>query len=706
MLAALLLAVVTAACTDDKTESQVTLHYMDIGDIGPSMHYTSEAPTFKGATPSEFAVEAVKLDGEMYADNDACFTINAATGSIIIANTVNLLPGMYSLSISCMAGGQRNFFADIVKVKMLSATPLEVEVTPAVLEIAYDGAKTSKLTSQITPKDEAVTISSYELVQAEGKEYFTVSKTGKIGINAAYKDEILPGVYTPGLKLASLAGSAVYENTFTIKITSKPLEVAYKPVQGRSEYALAFTSPVPTVKGSIEDGLQWAIADVEPQTDKFTIDPATGVISLAADNGLAIDDVYTFDLTVANTYGSTDFSAAYAIKIVAFITPIDPAKFAYEAAEAVEACAFTVAKKADFVGDEVTFELGTLPAALMGQLTIDDETGEVSAVKGNTIPVGDYQIPVIATNTKGTATATLALKVKANPNMFHKFGYGNNLGLDAESNADQFRYEPTVGKDLKVTIPVGYNDFNGRSVKFELAAIHNNPIRTPLSTNFTIDDAGTVSILFRNDRDGQIGVFSVTATIGEGETAVSRKTIVFIKVSPDIDKGIIYTPFVFRVNPRTGGQSVAPTFAPGVDRSKVFISLKRNVFYYNIDGPATHINGQLAAGASTLFVYKMWGNYFAPAAVNAGSREPFTYYTMTDSSPAANLSSKLGYIDPSNDFKVVVNPNKWVDADNKAANGVFIFQAPYSTTGDYSAIDASGTKSFTYPVAVWFDEKF
>jgi len=36
---------------------------------------------------------------------------------------------------------------------------------------------------------------------------------------------------------------------------------------------------------------------------------------------------------------------------------------------------------------------------------------------------------------------------------------------------------------------------------------------------------------------------------------------------------------------------------------------------------------------------------------------------------------------------------------------VLIFQAPYTTTGTFADLDASGTKNFIY-MAVWFDENF
>lgn len=163
---------------------------------------------------------------------------------------------------------------------------------------------------------------------------------------------------------------------------------------------------------------------------------------------------------------------------------------------------------------------------------------------------------------------------------------------------------------------------------------------------------------------------------------------------------MVYKPLVFRVNPRTGGYSEAPTI--DADKSNFMISLKRNIFYYNLNGPSSHVSGQLNA-TSTTFIYRMWGSYFG-STVNAGSREPMSYYELTSGSVAANLTAKIGYIDCGTDFKMYIPANKWM-LDGAYANGVLIFQAPYTTTGTFADLDASGTKNFIY-MAVWFDENF
>jgi hypothetical protein len=295
----------------------------------------------------------------------------------------------------------------------------------------------------------------------------------------------------------------------------------------------------------------------------------------------------------------------------------------------------------------------------------------------------------------------LTLTVIQNPNMFTTFSYGNNLGLDWKTNADQhvFDMQGDAKGDTTVDIPVAQEDFAGREVTFKMTYVHNNPFRTAAAKSYVTDD-GTLHLTFRNDRAGQIGVIKVDATIGTGETAITRSTYLFTKTQTAVDKVVVYKPLVFRVNPRTGGYSEAPTI--DADKSNFMISLKRNIFYYNLNGPSSHVSGQLNA-TSTTFIYRMWGSYFG-STVNAGSREPMSYYELTSGSVAANLTAKIGYIDCGTDFKMYIPANKWM-LDGAYANGVLIFQAPYTTTGTFADLDASGTKNFIY-MAVWFDENF
>lgn len=81
----------------------------------------------------------------------------------------------------------------------------------------------------------------------------------------------------------------------------------------------------------------------------------------------------------------------------------------------------------------------------------------------------------------------------------------------------------------------------------------------------------------------------VKATTGKGTAGeITIKTPVFIHCSGAVAGVTVnYTPFVFQVNPRTGGSSVAPTIT-GTDLSTFIADYRRTFNYYNINGPAEH----------------------------------------------------------------------------------------------------------------------
>lgn len=703
-----------AACSDDDTESAVTLHYQQVGDIGPGMPYRGEAPTFRGAMPSEFAIESITLDGVHFTDDKPCFTLNPSDGALNIAESEELSLGTYRFTISCLAGSSRLVFADILTVRMVAATPERIVVTPALVEVDYDAERISWGSARVEAADEAVSFNAYALVQEKGREYFAISQEGVISVNVKYEGEIPPGIYKPTLRLTTKAGSADYEDALTIKVNSRPLGITYERNPGTAEVEEVFASDVPVLKGSTDE-VHYAILSVAPSTDQFSIDPSTGVISLPEGHTLEANTSYEFSLAVSNKYSKGEAVAlrgVYTVDIVPYIAPIDPAKFSYPASTMTEFCLFEVEKNAGFVGDVVTFTLGELPEALQGRVEIDKQTGKIVIARGNDVPIGQYTIPVIASNPKSDPAnpivANLALSVEANPNMFHKFGYGNNLGLPAEEHFDQFRWDGTgSGNDDKV-IPLaeGYNDFGDRTPSFKFEVINDWALRNATNTtqNF-VDENGDLHLRMRGDRWGQVGYVRVTATLGEGETAVSRSTIVFVMLRNPAKSGQIeYTPFVHRINSRKGGYTgIRPTFGAGVDPSQVMMSWRQNCFFY--EGLGTDENpygGKLEAAGNDRTIYKIWGSYENNGIANPASRLPFCWYDANGAKDATNMARKLGYFDPDNGNQVYIAPNKWL-VDGAPVNGILTFQASYSVTANPEDL---GKTNNLIGVAVWMDENF
>lgn len=689
-----LCAVVLAACEDDDTKSgDLQLFYPTVVDIGPSMNFVSGTPTYYGPAPSNFSIAGITLDDKAFTSE--CFSIGADTGMVSISNTDALDPGTYKLTIACQAGGGAYRFENIFVVRMVSATPEAIEVSEPTLVIPYAELETTEASVTVAPVGESVSILNYSLVQAEGFEYFTISKDGVVTYNAEFTGEVMPGSYPLPVKIETYAGSATYENLLTARITSEPLEVRYPSASGRMEYNMAFQGSTPSLKGS-PDEVVWAIKQVIPAegtdpTDKIKIDPATGVVSVDAGSELPIDASYTLDLTVKNSFGSTDFDGAYTLSVIEFIAPIESDKFGYEDAVAIQGGEFKVSKKAGFVGDEVTFSLGDVPAGVQGQISIDPVTGDVSAAKGHSIPMGVYDIPVKTSNLKGEAETTLKLTVNENPYYFTTITYGNNLGLTpVENYANQFYF--AAAADFTELTPTT-DAKPGTKLSWSIKIKH--------QCSGTLIDSETGAITPKGFKSGNGGLVLVTATAGEGEVGETSITVpVFFSFHVPVSGVTVrYKPFVMQVNPRRGGTSVVPEITGVPNLSSFLLDYRRTFNYYNIGGPASHKDGTPAASTDT-FLYQMWKAYYnsiGSATVGTGSKDPISYYVNT-----ARLGSALAYVEPATK-SVVVNANKWIDSNNVAANGAFIAQMTFVTDGNSGGIN-SGSQIF--PIWIWFDEKF
>lgn len=689
-----LCAVVLAACEDDDTKSgDLQLFYPTVVDIGPSMNFVSGTPTYYGPAPSNFSIAGITLDDKSVTTE--CFTIAPETGMVNISNTDNLKTGTYKLTITCQAGGGSYRFPDIFVVRMVSATPEAIEVSEPTLEIPYADLETSEASVTVAPVGESVSILNYSLIQAEGSEYFTISKNGVVTYNSKFQGEVMPGSYPLPIKVETYAGSTTYENLLTARITSEPLEVRYPSASGRMEYNMAFQGSTPSLKGS-PDEVVWAIKQVIPAegtapTDKIKIDPATGVVTVDAGSELPIDASYTLDLTVKNSFGTADFEGAYMLSVIEFIAPIESDKFGYDAVAAIQGGEFRATKKAGFVGDEVSFSLGELPAGLQGQISINEVTGDVSAAKGHSIPMGVYNIPVKASNLKGEVETTLTLTVNENPYYFTTISYGNNLGLTpVENYANQFYFAAAADfTDLTPTTDAKA----GTKLSWSIQIKH--------QCSGTVIDSDTGVITPKGYKSGNGGLILVTATAGEGEVGETSVTVpVFFSFHVAVSGVTVrYKPFVMQVNPRRGGTSVAPEINGVPNLSSFLLDYRRTFNYYNIGGPASHKDGTPAASTDT-FLYQMWKAYYnsiGTATVGTGSKDPISYYVNS-----ARLGSALAYVDPISK-SVVVNANKWIDSGNVAANGAFIAQMTFVTDGNSGGIN-NGSQVF--PIWIWFDEKF
>ncbi|MCM1300317.1 MAG: DUF4958 family protein [Alistipes senegalensis] len=699
VLAAALCTVAFTACEDDDTAGgDLQLYYSTVVDIGPSMNYLSGTPSYHGPTPSEFAIVGVKCDDQPV--EVACFSIDAATGAVSIADTDELPTGTYKLSISCRAGGGTFRFSDIFVVRMVAAAPAELEVSASTLDIPFDELATTDVSVTVTPVGETVSILSYALQQEEGREYFAISNKGVITLNSGFKGEVLPGTYPLPICITTRAGKYTYENLLTVRITSAPLEIAYPVASGRMEVDRAFTGMAPTMKGSSEQTV-WAIekiasSDGSDATGKIVIDPATGVISVGENSGLPLDAVYTLDLRVTNEFGSAVFEGAYTLTVIAYIEPIDPTTFGYDDVQMIQGGTFSASPKAGLVGDEVKFELGELPAELAGQIQID-AMGVVSSAEKNKIPLGEHSIPVKVENMKSSAETILKLTVVENPYYFTKIVYGNNLGLEpAENYANQYRC--ASASEMKALSLTPTTDAKpGTQLEWSVKSKHN--------CGGTTIDSDTGILVMSGFKAGNGGLIFVTATAGKGQPGETSVTVpVFFYFNQAVDGvSIFYAPFVLQVNPKVGGRSLAPTVEGVDDPSQFLLDYRRTFNYYNFQGPVSHVDGQPTVDG--FLRNHIWQPYYEaisdsdPAAMAAkGNRAPVSYYDNKN-----RLSVPAAYVDPATK-EVVVNPNKWLDTNGNSASGMFHGQMTFVVNGQESGV--AGSKSQIFPIWIWFDENF
>lgn len=560
------LCVTNSSCTDPETtdSTKFALFYAGITDIGPSMSFNLDAPTYIGGAPSDFAITRVTLNGETYDTNS--FAIDTNTGSISLSNTSELPVGLYTLSVSCYSNGNYYEFKDIVTINMMKPVPDGISVEPNKISAEFADIISTESTielptAQVTTEGDHISIQKYIIanvrkdgVLVEENDFFTISSTGEISIVKG-ESKIQPGKYVLDLKLTTAivdeaAEEGIFENAIEIDITSKPLTLTYTPNTVKVEENAQNISAVPTLVGSSE-GLTYAIKSVSPTSSSVTIDPVTGVITLAANNQMEIGTTCEVSVTVTNQYGSTDFENAYTMTIVEFINPIT--KFEYsDTEELIQATAFEHPVKT-IDGDEVSFSFVNLDSKL-SDLTIDATTGTISAKKGNNIPVGQHTVTVLAKNNKSELQASFKLNIKTNPYYFTYVHWGNNLNLSpAQNYASQYRVTSNNAL-LSLSIPVAETDIpEGVEVEW---TIDNS---SSSISGGSIDENGTITFT-AGWTNAKVLMILVKATTGKGTAGeITIKTPVFIHCSGAVAGVTVnYTPFVFQVNPRTGGSSRSP----------------------------------------------------------------------------------------------------------------------------------------------------
>ena len=615
LVAALTLVYSSCSETELVDSTGFILQYYGVTDIGPSMTYTLEAPTYKGSTPYDFTITGVTLNEEAF-ENADYFVIDAETGAIAIQNTESIPTGLYNISVGCYSNGKYYNFKDAVQVNMLLAVPDGVTVEPAEVLVNQDEEDWAEASAQVTTeKDKHVSIIGYSIVQDESKPYlayFNIDGKGKITINPETKDKLVAGEsYVLSLKLTTGAGEHMYADAVTFKVVSKPRTLVYKKKQDIYEKEKAGKSGVPTYEGG-KDGLVFTIKSVTPETTAFSIDAATGEISLPEGHTLTPSTTpYVFTITASNTYGSTDFEEAYAVTISEYVTPIEESSFHYAPITKLYQLggSATQAKDDNFVGDAVVFTFAKdlnseeINKAIDDDIIklIDDGKGQESTVSiadTHTLTEGEHLIYIRATNMKnedtgGVATA-LSVNVVKNPNDFTYVSWGTNVEAAIDKG---YNKGDVIKNDFKITevTDLQYNNIfrylNRGSVPTDvknMALITSNlPINAqvtydvvkesfPTTGKFpttSIDNNGKITLttqdkdfhkeIWGSDYFGGVLPIAITVNGNNGAPQITKKVPVFFTTPKAIatkytnkskKEILLFDNSVIRVNPRKGGR--------------------------------------------------------------------------------------------------------------------------------------------------------
>lgn len=707
-------------------------------DIGPGQNGVIAKPSFEGPVPTGFAITGVKHEGEPFTGE--LFTIDGETGEVSVMSSSDTPIGMYLVSVSCQAAGVLYEFPDIIEVEFLKPVPEGITVEPQTLQADYSVVKekgsVEKLPTAVVKTDgEHISIKKYEIsnVTVNGEphdntEYplFSISEEGVISIIKGC-ETLRIGKYVIDLRLTTaLTGSeseeGLFKNALEVNIISKPLGLSYEGENVIEEETEAnpegsFTSQVPVLDGST-DGVVYSIAAVSPEkgNGKFIIDEKTGVVSVAPNHGFKKGEKYSVSVKVVNDYCAEGvvFDDVLKLSVVEYIEPISD--FSYADVERIEGLEKVIEKNTNFKGTYVAFEFDNLDAKYEENLTIDKQTGTVTLLKGNNLEVGNHTITVKATNLKGSVTATISLKITANPNKFTYISYGNNISEDQTCGGiydNQFRFATKAEMRSKGTVQAETNLNEGHNVQWSMKILiqkKDDNVGEVANLSGVSIDSSTGALTFANDaniNNNKVGIILVTATAYQNqvdeEEAYSLTVPVGIYLTGSMKTGnncngvtnVDYTPFILRVNPATGGRFGNVEIKQNAgSNTPVYLNFKRYFNYFNIGGvrkngtPLEDGHSGKNATNQSAFLKDLWGDYL-------GSNVPVSFVSKLE------LDNTLCYIDNNNNHEVVVNPGKWYD--DGWADGIF-FGDVMCTNNSIENIDESG--ALVTPFAIWFDKDY
>ena len=789
IIAMLAIVLGISSCKDDITtdDGSFALYYTSMTDIAPSMTGVIASPTYKGAVPSDFKIVEVNYSsvgegGEetREAYTGECFSIVPETGEIMINSTAGMKTGKYYISVSCVAAGNTYTYKDAVEVNFLKAVPEGITVEPDFLEVKLadvtnKDSEAAFPTAQVSSEntDECISILGYKIsnvrrVASDDSEtyidnskvkLFSVSETGVVSINKSsdYDAEtVKAGIYKIDLKITTAASPSLPEeeglfvNALTINFTAAPTAISYKDgfietgVEGdASKPRGGFTSSKPLVAGST-NGATYEIAAIkkssggtlnftdasEAEKAFFTIDNATGIISVPDTHTFVLNDVYKVSVKVTNSDGNCTGEDALTLTVLDWVDPLVAFTYPELSVKQGMNCVSGEPEISDKKG--VEFSLVDLAEEYEEYVSINKSTGVVTIEKYNTMPVGNFEIAVKAKNFKGEATGKLVIEVQDNPNYFTYISFGNNL-VDEQTPGsiydNQYRFR-TLEELNQINLTPTTDVKEGQTIVWKVVGKHQYKGADKNDFIFWDSNAKITAKMKQTEWDNveyTLTILLVSATVGSGEEAFTRTVpFCFNYVKPQGDgTAVLYTPFVCRVNPKYGGRSVVPVIEnPG----SFVMDYRRNFNYYNINGVNSK-GEKLKEGSPAnmkdsdnkpikpyepkvvCFLTDLWENVAInpddPNGVNYESKLPFSYWIdsgkETSKDPVELSENTLAYVDNTvgaNQFSVVVTKNFY---DDGWGDGIVTGQMTFVTDGNVKGV-SNGKK--TFPLAIWLDKSY
>lgn len=397
LLSAFLLITGLTGCEDhDIPAANTSLSYpageMTLGEGT----YTSATPTVSTSAAPQYAVTGVKHNGA--AADLSLATVNASTG------VINFTPasdpsavGDYLISVRLMDGDNAVDYPDVLKIVVKGIVFENPEVT------AVRGEELTIPVDNTYLVQETGTV--FTLEAPEGDADYAHFSVDKATCAVTVAPEAEAGVYPISIRVTNRTNpnGTVFTDVLRITVESRPYDLKYTPDAITLIPLEGHTSPRPTVRAAAAgEGTQVSYALLDDFGGVFSIDPATGVITLPEDTQLVTTTAKTYELQVraTNAKGTTSFPGAYTVTV-------DPDKKAEPVTAVAYPDAFPVnlkpgqawtSERPSVTGSTVGIEwsLDQAPAGV----TIDRKTGVVTMAEGHRMPLQteDNKLTVLVTN--------------------------------------------------------------------------------------------------------------------------------------------------------------------------------------------------------------------------------------------------------------------------------------------------------------------